>query len=70
MKTPRFFVVLAMLAALVPAAIAKAQDSAALPPAPLPVEKPPLALYIIIVLFLAFVSVMLCIMPSKRGHQD
>lgn len=70
MKTSRLFGALAMLAALVPAAIVRAQESAALPPAPLPVQKPPLALYIIIVLFLAFASVMLSIMPSKRGHQD
>lgn len=70
MKISRCFVALALLAMLLPAAIARAQESAALPPAPQPVDKPPLALYIVIVLVLAFASVLLSIMPSKRGHQD
>ena len=70
MKTSRILVACSALLALIPAGVAWAQESAALPPAPVPVEKPPLALYIVIVLILAFGSVMLSIMPSKRGHQD
>jgi len=67
MKTSRVLVSLGLL--LVSAGAALAQNSA-LPPAPAPVGKPPLALYIVLTLFLAFASVLLSIMPSKRGHQD
>lgn len=70
MKRRHALAAASLLCALAPAASALAQDGPARPPAPLPVENPPLALYYILMLALVVGSLLLSIMPSKRGHHQ
>jgi len=51
-------------------ALAQRDPGAAAPPSPTTPDNPPLWIYYLLLLVLVAGSIMISIMPSKRGHQD
>jgi hypothetical protein len=69
MSVARRMVVMGLaLAGLMASAVA--QTAAGGPPLPRGADKPPVWIYYLVILVLAGLTVVVSIMPSKRGHLD